>query len=78
MSTTHDDGIFFPARDPHAAYGSEQWEKDNQREIAARPRVLPLNQRAHFTSTELAEISRHVAAGMNRTAAVKLVVDSRQ
>ncbi len=78
MSTLHDDGLFFPSRSPHAVYGSEQWEKDNQREIASRPAVLPLNQRKSFTSTELAEISRHVATGMARDKAVKLVVDSRQ
>ena len=58
-------------------YGSKEWEQRNAREVAARPRVWPIEKHQSFTSDELEQIRKNVAAGMNRAAAVKLVVDSR-
>ncbi len=77
MAALHDDDLVFPARDPHAACGSDQWKKDNRAELAHRPQVLPLNQRARWTPAELATITENVKAGMTRDAAVRAVVEAR-
>jgi hypothetical protein len=78
MATLHDDGLIFPMRDPHAGFRSEQWERDNQAEIASRPHALPIDQRKPFTGAELQQIRQNVAAGMKQDAAVKAVVALRK
>ena len=72
-----DNGVYFPARDPHAAYGSEQWEKDNAAEVAARPDVLPLDKRHMWSPEEIAALRANMAAGMSREKAIALALGAK-
>lgn len=53
MATAQSNSLVPLRLHPNAPYGSAEWQQDVDREIAMRPRALPLNQRKSFTPAEL-------------------------
>ncbi len=59
-------------------FGSKEWEEKNAAEVAARPQVLPMNQRHMWTPAELDSVRAYMANGMSRQKAIELALGEKK